>query len=211
MSCPQILAQTVWDDEVTSESLAEFLKDAPTKPRHIGLAAGYTNAGRLTALAVALGPNVRLVRFRNNRESETLSPGRQALADELFCNPNNLFYAFDMGPIALSLYYDQRLRLTGAIDIQSGCTGEENATRDVSQAVSFAVSSTKSPNISSTNIDAAFKEQPWDEKKSPRILPLRAWLAGFVPSVSDMELRFAEVPRINTFDMATEVCSAKSS
>ena len=212
MSCPQItLTETIWDDAVTSEMLAEFLKDAPTKPRHIGLAAGYVNTGRLMALAVALGSNVRLIRFRNARESESLSHGRQILQDELLCSPDNLFYAFNMELIALSLYYDQRLRLTGAIDIQSGCTSEEDTTRDVAQAVKFAVSSTKSPGIYQTNIDKAFKEQLWDEKHSPRIVTLRAWLAGFLPSVSDMELRFAEVPRMNTLDMTPEVCSGKSS
>lgn len=211
MRCSQLLVETVWEDELSEEKFATLFEGVETKPRHIGLAPGYTSVGRLTVLAVAIGSNVSLVRFRNNREGKTLSATLQRIQDALLCNTDNLFYAFDMGPLALSLYIDQRLRITGAIDVQCGCTAKDDRDRDVANAVQFAVKGTSNDRIHRENIVATFKDQVWDERKTANSLAFRAWLAGFLPSVGDMELRFAEVPRINTLDMSDDVSRASLS
>ena len=209
VDCPQIIVSVIWEDELTPEVFAGLFEDAKTNPRHIGLSAGYTPAGRLTILAFALGSKVYLIRFRNDRENKTMPPGRQLLQDELLCSANNLLYAFDMGPIALSLYIDRRLRISGAVDVQTACYKDE-PDRDVANAVEFAVNMEKNVRIIRTNINTTFKNQVWEERdpKTSIWLAFRAWLAGFLPSsVSDMELRFAEVSRIDTLEMADEVCN----
>lgn len=197
---PRISVESLWETELTSDKLATYLNSAQRKPRPVGLAGGNTPAGRLTILAVAVGSRVLLIRFRNREKASQAA--RKLLKDELLCSPKNILHAFDMGPLALSLYSDMHLLVTNAVDIQSACSCKEN--RVVANAVQFAVASTKYSGIHRTNIDTAFGSDAWDEDK-PSSLALKAWLAAYLPLVGDMEQRFGEAPKINTGTMPEDV------
>jgi hypothetical protein len=208
MPHPRISVETVWETELTSEALTTFLDSCERKPRSIGLSPAYTLAerGRLTCLAVAVGPRVLLIRLRTGaKASGKVAAARAMLKEVLLCNPDNLLFAFDMHILALALYSDMRSPIANAIDIQSACTCEE--AREVANAVAFAVSATQHPNILRANIIAAFSKEAfiWEERK-PTALAFRAWLSGFLPSVSDMEVRFYGTQKINTDVMPETVC-----
>lgn len=200
---PLITAETVWETELTSERLDALLDGAHTKPRAVGLAPGYTPAGRLAVLAVAVGQNVLLIRFKSqSKVSAAVVDARKLLKEALLCNDANRLHAFDGAPLALSLYADRDLRIAGLVDIQSGCTCKDN--RVVANAVEFAMSSTEKPGIARGNIETAFANQVYDEAK-PAPVALKAWLAGYLPTVSDMEQRFGDVAKINTDQMEENV------
>ena len=203
---PRLRVDIIWEDELISKDLTDFLQSSSTKLRATGLDAAYTRNGRLTCLAVAVGPRILLIRFRNNQKANATPPKARTILNEvLLCNPENVHHAFDMHVIALALYNDMRMFISNAVDIQSACTCKEP--RDVGNAVEFAVSSTEYPNIHRSNIAAVFTNEAhtWDERK-PTGLAFRAWLAGHLPSISDMELRFAEVKKISTDTIAESVC-----
>ncbi|GJE88613.1 AAA domain-containing protein [Phanerochaete sordida] len=192
---PRITVETLWETDLTADKLTAHLESAQRVPRPVGLAGGYTSAGKLTVLAVAVGSNVLLVRLRNAGKVANLDTARTLLKDELLCSAANLLHAFDMHTLALSLYSDARLPIANAIDIQSACTCDSN--RVVANAVEFAMTSTKHSGIYRANIDATFGSEVWDERK-PSPLAFKAWLAGYIPLVGDMELRLAQVGRIDT-------------
>lgn len=174
-------------------------------PRRIGLAGGYSPAGRLVVLAVSIQWKALFIQLRASKGKP--KPEEQAVRDmlqrELLCREDHHFYAFDFAPLAFAMYFDQRLRIHHAIDIQSACEGE----RVVADAVAFAVKSTTYPKIHRTVIENAFRSDTEckDPAKPPAVLAFKAWLPFYLAHIGDMEARFAEVPPIHTDTMEESV------
>ncbi|THG99082.1 hypothetical protein EW026_g3215 [Hermanssonia centrifuga] len=209
MRYPRLEVQTVMETDLTSDSLNAILfgnskSDAPSSiPRAVGLAPGYTSAGKLTVIAVAVKARVLLIQFRSEikKGTDVVVAARQLLHDELLCHDGNALFAFDMGPLAMALYLDHGLYVRNAIDVQSACTCKGN--RDPANAVEFAIGTT-SYKVYRANITDAFSSSLWDPSKPPSTtsVALKAWLAAWLPEVADMEERLREVKSIDTKGMS---------
>ncbi|PSS19948.1 hypothetical protein PHLCEN_2v3121 [Hermanssonia centrifuga] len=209
MRYPRLEVQTVMETDLTSDSLNAILfgnskSDAPSSiPRAVGLAPGYTSAGKLTVIAVAVKARVLLIQFRSEvkKGTDVVVAARQLLHDELLCHDGNALFAFDMGPLAMALYLDHGLYVRNAIDVQSACTCKGN--RDPANAVEFAIGTT-SYKVYRANVTDAFSSSLWDPSKPPSTtsVALKAWLAAWLPEVADMEERLREVQPIDTKGMS---------
>ncbi|KAJ3537021.1 hypothetical protein NM688_g6751 [Phlebia brevispora] len=199
MRCPRIQYETLFETDVTRQHIQDLLGGAPpSKPRAIGLSPGYTPAGNLTVLAVAVETKVLLIQFRSKlkKDTDAVITARELLQKELLSGENNVLFAFDAAVVAANLYYDTHLRVQNAIDIQDGCPCKEN--RIPTNAVEFALNTTGYSAYRS-NITDAFKANIYDPSKpaTTTAIVLKAWLSGFLPGIADMEERFREVKSIN--------------
>lgn len=194
----RLQVETIFETDLSTESITGLLNLAPSVPRAVGLAPGYTPAGLLTVLAIAVNSKVLLVQFRSKSKKDTdpIREARQTIQRELFGSTDNVFFAFNMAILAATLYLDTGLRVEHAVDIQDGCSCKEN--RVPANAVEFALNTTKH-RAYKPNISAAFEEDVWDPARPPTtsLLALKAWLSGFLPGIADMEERFREVAQIN--------------
>lgn len=102
---------------------------------HSGISPGYSKSGSLTALAVTDQKYCIIVQFYSNRLDSGKAKGkgrdqpnlqnrdlrgRRLLEELVLCRDTGQLYAFDFGPLSMSLFCDTDLRVTNGVDIQSG-------------------------------------------------------------------------------------------
>ena len=198
-SSPRLQATTILETDLTYESLQDFLGPSSNIPRTIGLSPGYTSAGNLTVLAVAVRTDILVIRFRakSQKDSNAVVVARQMLQENLLSNDNNVLFSFDMAPLAMALWYNTQLRVNNAVDIQDACTGCKD-NRVHANAVEFSLKMTSYEPYRS-NISDIFESMLWDQQKKPTTMSiaLRAWLAGFLPMLPEMEETFRDARKIN--------------
>ena len=204
-----ISVRTVHEGKLTQEHLQPFIDDFP---RPIGIAPAYSESGsRLVVLAIANQTNVLLVELYSSKpngrdKNATIKPrdttGRSLLQNEIFCRPFGDIFAFDFGPIALSLYNDLGgLRLVNGVDIQSACLPKNRQPlASIKQAVG------DSATIYEINVCDSFENMTYDPKRTTAIA-LRAWIAQYLPRLDVMEETFANAKRIDTAKLPNLVSS----
>lgn len=196
------ISETELDDEKLSYLFARPSTDITSVsesivPVPVGLAGAYTSKGTLTVLGVAVKNRILLIQFRS-KDKPTIPAGRQLLQTGILSAANAQPCAFDLAPLAMSLYANHNLFLENAVDIQSTCQCPDS--RIPANAVEFVLSGTKASGIHRPNIDTIFAISQWDPAKPEtfRAVVLKAWLAGYLPLVGDMEERCRDVVKINT-------------
>lgn len=200
---PRIEVETILETALSEERIATFLgKKGPSGRRAIGLAPGYTSAGKLTILAMAVESRVLLIQFRakSKKDSDVVIASRKRLQDQLLSNEDNALFAFDMAMVAAVLYYEARLRVERAFDVQDTCTCKDN--RVPLNAVTFALNSTSFRPYSSNIANLFEGDSIWDSSKhaATTALALRAWLSSYLPTIPDMEERYMDAKSINLND-----------
>ncbi|KAI0951281.1 hypothetical protein AcW1_008363 [Taiwanofungus camphoratus] len=195
--CPPIQVRIMLESSLTVDIIHDFIglpSSDCSQSRRVGISPAYVPSGRLSAIGIATDYKVLIVQFHSKEKSETAKRGREILQSELLCHPDSIIVAFDLAPLALSLYYDHRIRMLNGINFQSACSGRSNSTP--LSAIEFAVGD-QVP-IHKENIGAAFQDTlDWDPSQTTT-LALRAWIATYLSHFGDMEERFRSVERVNT-------------
>jgi hypothetical protein len=203
----------VLESALTPDDLEPFLEKA------VGLSGVYTKSGKLTLLAIAdQSRRVLIIQFHStqsdtrgknrgpsaNGTTVAASAGRKLLEDSLLCRATGDIYAFDLAPLALSLYLDHELRITNGVDIQTGCPTKR--ARDPLTSIKFAWGDPAV--VYDVNIRPVFEQMeldPNDAKRTETNLVQRAWVSQRLSTLRDMEPRFDKVPRIDTTKFTSEV------
>lgn len=201
---PPIEVETLLESSLTEEFVRKFLGDTPARPIRLGVAPAYSPKSALLAVAIATTSKAFIVQF--NKKEESAKSGRQILRSMIFCEPDCQLFAFDLGLLAISLYLDHNIRMLNGVDVQSACAGSGDSTP--LKAIKFAVGD-HDP-VYDANVTLVFESKDWDPKRTTP-LAQQAWIASFLPTLSDMEERFNGVKRVNTQDLNDAVSLIRSS
>jgi hypothetical protein len=201
-------------DIVASDILSVFDHGGP-----IGISPGYSAAGKLISLAIADDKICRIIEFSsppknanqraNAKSSTTIKPAvmlaLQKLQDHVLCRTAGDIFAFDMGPLTMSLYCDLGgLRITNAVDIQSAFSAVD---RKVLTAIKTALGTTGTIKISEVNVTNVFFNPIYDFEDKNRITDLaqRAWVSQYLVRSGNGAEMSGKVPRIDTKKLDTFV------
>ena len=184
----------------------------------IGISPGYSAAGKLISLAIADDQICRIIEFSppknanqraNGKPSTTIKPAAalalQKLQDHVLCRSAGDIFAFDMGPLTMSLYCDLGgLRITNAVDIQSAFSAID---RKALTAIKTALGTTGTIKISEVNVTNVFFNPIYDVDDKNRITDLaqRAWVSQYLVRSGNGAEMFEKVPRIDTKKFDTNV------
>ena len=209
----------------TKEALVEIVDEGTS----IGLAPGYDARGKLAALAIATSRGVMIVEFDyprfardgkpppgpipNKREQEE---GCKLLEELVLCRGMGGLFAFDMGPLALSLFTDLSMRIVGAVDIQSAFPpppGPRAPDRfSPLEVVQQAVGESGEIKVHVTNITPLFNRPAYDRtnlaeaRRRAQDIALTAWLAYFLATYQNGSAgEFDKVKRVDTKKMSLPV------
>lgn len=199
---------TIKESDISNETLSVF-----DHVRPIGISPGYSKAGTLIALAIADDQNCRIVEFNRDTAAPRRSEGGQGrgggnkqparhdtenlqmLQDIVLCREAGDLFAFDMGPLSMSLYCDVKLRITNAVDIQSGISAVD---RKPITAIMEVIGT--SVQVMKDNIKTVFRNPIYDQEDRNRAtdLAMRAWVSQFLAGYGNGAETFAKVPKIDT-------------
>ena len=194
-------------DIANSDVLSAFDHGGP-----IGISPGYSAAGKLISLAIADDKICRIIEFysppknanqRGNLKSPTnIKPAvfeaLKLLQDHVLCRTAGDIFAFDMGPLTMSLYCDLGgLRITNAVDIQCAFSAID---RKALTAIKNALGTTGTIKISEINVTNVFFNPIYDFEDKNRITDLaqRAWVSQYLVRSGNGAEMFEKVPRIDT-------------
>jgi hypothetical protein len=182
--CTKIITITIQLlDLATSDLLSVFDHSEP-----IGISPGYSTAGKLISLAIADDKNCHIIEFSQPKNADQRANGkppptakpevvlaRQKLQDHVLCRTAGDIFAFDMGPLTMSLYRDHGgLRTTNAVDIQSAFSAvDRKPLTGIKTALGTSVK------ISENNIINVFSNPIYDFEDKCCITDLaqRAWVS----------------------------------
>ncbi|KAF9456617.1 hypothetical protein BDZ94DRAFT_335007 [Collybia nuda] len=187
--------------------------------RPIGISPGYSKSGILIALAIADDQNCRIVEFNRDTAPRRLEGGGQGrggsrqpirhdteglrlLQDVVLCRQAGDLFAFDMGPLSMSLYCDTKLRVTNAVDIQSGISAVDR--KPITAIVEVVGSSVP---VMKENIKTVFRNPVYDQEDRNRAtdLAMRAWVSQFLAGYENGAETFAKVPKVDTKKFSPQV------
>lgn len=198
------------ESSLTSDILSVFDHAKP-----LGISPGYSSGGKLVALAIADDKNGRIIEFgpppgpkRGRGNSINSQPARnledlQLLQEKILCRTAGDLFAFDMGPLAMSLYCDAKLRITNAVDVQSGASAVDRKPLTIIKAI---VGDTVP--IKETNLTAIFRYPEYktnDRNYSATELIMRAWVSQFLSWYGNGAETLEKVPRIDTLNLEVQV------
>jgi hypothetical protein len=198
---------TTKEFDISADTLSVF-----DHVRPIGISPGYSKEGKLVALAIADDQNCRIIEFvaqlgrRGSRDSNSTprrnQVGLQLLQEKVLCRNAGDLFAFDMGPLTMSLYCDANLRVTHGVDVQSGVSAVE---RKPLTAILEIVGDTAP--IIKENVITVFQNPVYDENDRNRAtdLGMRAWVSQFLAGYQNGAETLAKVARIDTFKLMPEV------
>jgi hypothetical protein len=210
-SLVKIPTLTIKETDISDDTLSVF-----DHPRPIGISPGYSKAGTLVALAIADDENCRIIEFNvasrhsdgqggrggSRQPARHNTEGLQLLQENVLCRTAGDLFAFDMGPLSMSLYCDTKLRVTNAVDIQSGMSAVD---RKPITAIIEVIGSTVP--IMKENITAVFRNPIYDQEDRNRAtdLAMRAWVSQFLAGYGNGGETFAKVPKIDTAKLLPQV------
>ncbi|KAH9481599.1 ATP-dependent helicase NAM7 [Psilocybe cubensis] len=223
--CSDMLPTVRLQEESLSDSDL-FKTFAHTLP--LGISPGYSKEGRLLALSITDGKQCRIVEFfsqqpkrENGRrgpqgDKPTLSTSllemRKKLQDRILCRPNGDVFAFDMGPLAMSLYCDLGLRISRAVDVQSAFSAvDRKPISAIQEALGKDSDDESLPaneriKINVENVKTLFRYPVYDpnDRNTAVDLAVRAWVSQFLPGFGNGAEVFDKVARIDTKKLAQE-------
>ena len=191
----------------TSDFISVFDHGGP-----IGISPGYSGAGKLISLAIADDKICRIIEFSqpkggSKRANGTLPPevvlARQKLQDHVLCRTAGDIFAFDMGPLTMSLYCDLGgVRITNAVDIQSAFSAVDR--KPLTGIKTALGTSTK---IKDDNVKGVFFNPIYDldDKNHTTDLAQRAWVSQYLVRSGNGAETFEKVPRIDTKKLDSNV------
>ena len=199
-----IVTFTIQESDIaTSDLLSVFEHAGP-----IGISPGYSATGKLISLAIADDKSCRIIEFaqpKNDKRRTDGNPppplkpdikGRQMLQDHILCRTAGHVFAFDMGPLAMSLYCDLGgLRITNAVDIQSAFSAvDRKPLTGIKTALGDSIK------INANNVTNVFFNPIYDIEDRNRTTDLaqRAWVSQFLVRSGNGAEMFDKVPRIDT-------------
>ncbi|KAG5646992.1 hypothetical protein DXG03_001716 [Asterophora parasitica] len=182
------------------------------KVKPLGISPGYSSAGKLVALAISDDTNCIIVEFnvaakpvrdngrgRSNNRPKSPPPHRDrnldALSQRVLCRPVGELFAFDMGPLALSLYTDSRLRIKNAVDIQSGLSATDRKPLTAIKDILGTAAKIKEQNVVTVFRDPVYE---LDDRKKATELAMRAWISQLLAHYGNGAETLARVHRIDT-------------
>lgn len=196
---------TIQDLDIAASDLLSVFDHAEP----IGISPGYSAAGKLISLAIADDKICRIIEFsqpkNNNKRTNgkpppTLKPevtlAWQKLQDYILCRTAGDIFAFDMGPLTMSLYCDLGgLRITNAVDIQSAFSAVD---RKPLTGIKTVLGTTIK--ISEENVTNVFLNPVYDikDRNCTTDLAQRAWVSQYLVRSGNGAEMFDKVPRIDT-------------
>ncbi|KAJ7650186.1 hypothetical protein FB45DRAFT_11766 [Roridomyces roridus] len=212
--------QTKMEWELDRDFLGVFSHSDP-----VGIAPGYSKHGDLVALAIADDTHCLMVRFyrpdssssggrgrgrgRGGRRPDTPKQrdysGRQLLEEMILCRPTGDLYAFDMGPLSMSIFVSLNLRITSGVDIQSAFSAVD---RKPLSAIKAAVGD--NIRVHGDNVFDVFENPIYDDqgKHCADDLAMRAWISQFLvsdPRIGNGAETFTKVPKVDTKKMEPQM------
>lgn len=189
-----IVVTTVHEKAITSDLLEAFL--ATASKSGIGIAPAYNAAGTLAILAMATLTQVLLVQVYSTtkeRNSAKQLSGRDLLRDKLLENSTLSIYAFNAHYLAIALFLDMQVHITGLVDLQT-LTPDNNLREPLTTAqTAFGLD----VELYTANFNEVFRDELWEPKRRDQ-LAQRAWISQVIGGLDSMELSLASVPRIDT-------------
>jgi hypothetical protein len=195
---------TIQDLDIAASDLLSVFDHAEP----IGISPGYSDTGKLISLAIADDKICRIIEFsqpKNNKRTNGKPPPTlkqevtsawQKLQDHILCRTAGDIFAFDMGPLTMSLYCDLGgLRITKAVDIQSAFSAVD---RKPLTGIKMALGTTI--RISEENVTNVFFNPIYDVEDRNRTTDLaqRAWVSQYLVRSGNGAEMFDKVPRIDT-------------
>lgn len=212
-SLVKIATTTIQESDITSEVLSVF-----DHARPLGISPGYSSAGKLVAIAIADDHYCKIIELNAPHASRRDGGGRsgarlsvprnldglQLLQEMIFCRHAGELFAFDMGPLSMSLYCDTNLRIINAVDIQSGASAVD---RKPLTAIKAVVGTTVP--IMENNISDVFRNPVYNNADRNRAtdLAMRAWISQFLAGYGNGAETLAKVQRIDTRKLTAQVRS----
>ena len=202
--CRPIATITIQDLDIeNSDLLSVFDHGGP-----IGISPGYSAAGKLISLAIADDKICRIIEFSqpksgNKRAIDLVQQGLKLLQDNVLCRTAGDIFAFDMGPLTMSLYCDLRgIRITNAVDIQSAFSAVD---RKPLTGIKMALGT--SIKISEENVRNVFFNPIYDleDRNHTTDLAQRAWVSQYLVRSGNGAETLEKVPRIDTKKLDSNV------
>ncbi|KAJ2926342.1 hypothetical protein H1R20_g10754, partial [Candolleomyces eurysporus] len=212
------------ESELTPEAVSVFDKsESPV----LGLAAGHTKNGKLSSLVICDGSSAIIVDFKGGAAGKPSSKGKQDTHDSSDSGPDSsdaaaaagpnssarklieekllgrstdtILAAFDMGPLALSLYTDFGIGIGNAIDVQSTFPELGQSPYAVVEAALRKAQLDK-VKPSAERIGSEFLNTTYEsvELNCRKELVCRAWLAHYLIDVCLDDQAREEVKKVNT-------------
>jgi len=178
----------------------------------LGISPGFNEAGSLVALAIADSKECRIIEFQVKRPwrgkekfsgslSQETIEGRNTLQTKVLCRENGDLFAFDLGPLAMSLLKNLGIRVSNAIDIQSNFSAID---RKPVSAIEAALG--ESIKIKQENVRGLFTHPVYDgSRHSQNDLFMRAWISQFLASFGNGIMLFEKAKRIDTRKLSDQV------
>jgi hypothetical protein len=176
----------------------------------LGISPGFNDDGCLVALAISDGKECRIIEFpvkrlRRGQEktlvSQEIIEVREMLQNKVLCRENSDLFAFDLGPLAMSLHKDLGIRVSNAIDIQSSFSAID---RKPVSAIEAALG--ESVKIKQENVRNLFIHPVYDgTRHSQHDLFMRAWISQFLASFGNGIMLFEKAKRIDTRKLSDQV------
>lgn len=205
LSSCRIRAMVLKENFLTKAIIAPFGKD----PAPIGLSPGYSDSGNLVALAISTSDKCLTVEFFDGRKSgvdaEKRSKVRDLLEEHILCRPSGDLYAFDFGPLAMALFTDIGLRITGGVDIQSAFDSDRPDRRPLAVIKQSIGPDQDDITICTDNILRVFTSTLYSTPGARSDLVQRAWISRFLPSYQNGAETFDKVGRIDTKNLSDAV------
>ncbi|KAG6910852.1 hypothetical protein DXG01_007168 [Tephrocybe rancida] len=192
--------------EITQDTFIDF-----DHARPIGISPGYSSAGTLIALAIAddktctiiefsvSAPRGRFNRGGQGRNGSPLPRNLDSLHAKILCRPAGELFAFDMGPLSLSIYTDANLRVINAVDIQSGLSAVDRKPLTAIREI-LGNSGGTTVTIKDKNVVSVFSYPVYDpeDRKSATDLAQRAWISQLLAVYGNGATTLSKVRRIDT-------------
>ncbi|KAG5651359.1 hypothetical protein H0H81_008928 [Sphagnurus paluster] len=194
--------------DITTDTFSAF-----DHARPLGISPGYSSAGRLVALAITDNEQCMIIEFniaprpfrdRAGKSSRPKSPpprNLEELQQKILCRPAGELFAFDMGPLSMSLYNDAQLRIKSAVDIQSGLSAMDRKPLTAIKEILGTSALVKELNVASVFHLPVYEP---DERKSATDLAMRAWISQFLAEYGNGADTLAKVRRINTEEFSVQ-------
>lgn len=195
--------------------LLKDLKSAALKPfmaaQPIGASAEYSKNGYLSALALVTkilegSPEAKgkwgclIVEFpasggRKGDRPDSPNSQDNSLLQKMFQQQTSNIYAFDIAPLAMSLFGDHNLRISNGIDIQSAFPRifDRNPLKIIHDIVDSRF------RVFDENIKSVFRDSDVsdDSANMHNDLILRAWISRTIVDIESASATFDKVPKVN--------------
>ncbi|KAK0223285.1 P-loop containing nucleoside triphosphate hydrolase protein [Armillaria fumosa] len=168
----------------------------------LGISVGYTDEGKLAALAIADEERCCIIEFNSRSPPSTRPEKMQLLQEHVLCRSVGEIYAFDAAQLAMVLWTELGVKVARMVDIQSAFSNFDYASdRNPLLAIQACLGESGNVKLNEKNINRAFNNLTYnrDEINRMRVDILeRAWISRLLPSHENGISTFSTVKPIDT-------------